>query len=574
MRRRLVAGALLLGVALLAWPALPAWVGGASAERVAAFVARADPATAAGFAWFAALVFAASMLSEDLTCIGVGLLVARGRVGLAAGVAACAFALWLGDLVLYGAGRLFDLPRLRARAAFGAGPLWILASRFVPGARLPTYVAAGALRYPPGPFAFWLAVGALAWAPLLVGGAAGIGSFARARDGAPIWIATAIALLAAARLAPRLATWRGRRLLVGAWLRVRHWEFWPIPVLYAPVAVWVVWQALRHRSLRAVTAVNPAIPGGGLVGEPKAPILAALAASAPDLVARTALVPGGASTPARVARVRDFQRAHGLDFPLVLKPDVGERGAGVVIARSDAEVERCVAAQPDDLLVQEHVPGVEAGLFWIHDPRERQGRLWSITEKRMLAVTGDGASTLEALILRDRRAVCLAPVHLARHAASLARVPAHGEVVQLVEIGTHSRGALFLDGARLATPALEAAVARLCRGYPGFHFGRFDVRADSIEALRAGRFRAVELNGLTAEAAHMYDPKYGVGYAWRTLFAQWRIAFEIGAANTAAGARPASWRELRALWRQARGRPSRAKSARLATPCWRSSSVK
>jgi hypothetical protein len=154
-------------------------------------------------------------------------------------------------------------------------------------------------------------------------------------------------------------------------------------------------------------------------------------------------------------------------------------------------------------------------------------------------------------------------VHLARHAARLAEVPAAGETVPLVEIGTHSRGALFLDGAALATPALEAAVERLSRGHPGFHLGRYDVRADSLDALRAGVFRVLELNGLTAEPTSMYDPRHGVLHAWRALAAQWRSAFEIGAANVAAGARPAGWRELARLWR---GRRAAARALAGAAP--------
>ncbi|RIK93467.1 MAG: hypothetical protein DCC71_23975, partial [Proteobacteria bacterium] len=548
MGRALIAVAL-LALAFVAWRAAPG-IGAPSADALAAFVARAEPDAPAGFALFAALVLAASLVSEDLTCIGVGLLVAQGRVGYGAGVAACALALWLGDLALYGAGRLLDLSRLRARAVLGAGPLWILASRFLPGARLPTYVAAGALRYPLGAFALWLGVGALLWTPIAVGAAAGLGGIAGTHGGMAL-AAVALAVFVALRLAARVATWRGRRLLFGAWQRWRRWEFWPSGLLYAPLVPWIAWLALRHGGLRVATAANPGMPAGGLCGEAKHPILAALAAAWPERVARTGFVPRG-PVEARVAHVQRFVREHALAFPVVLKPDVGERGSGVAIVRDASTLRAALAARSGDLLVQEYVAGVELGLFYVRRPGEARGRLTSITEKRMIAVTGDGASTLEALILRDPRAVCLAPVHLARHAASLARVPAAGARVPLVEIGTHSRGALFLDAAALATPALEDAVDRLSRGHPGFHLGRYDVRADSIEALQAGRFRVIELNGLTAEPTSMYDPRHGVVHAWRALAAQWRTAFEIGAANVAAGARPAGWREIARLWR-ARG---------------------
>jgi membrane protein DedA with SNARE-associated domain len=537
-----------------------------------AFLASAGaPHDAASFALFALAVLAASLVSEDLTCVGVGLLVGAGRVDLASGVGAAAFALWAGDLLLYAAGRTLGPAVLRrrpfARALAGgglaraesqlrgSGPLLILAARFVPGARLPTYVAAGVLRYPLARFSLWLAAGAALWAPVLVGVAAGVGGAALARfraHAAPIAIATALGVALLARLAPRLVTWRGRRLLLGAWRRFRRWEFWPIWRVYLGVAPTLAWLAWRHGGFRVVTAVNPAMPSGGLLGEGKREILEALSHAAPELVAPWRFVAAGRPAAERADAVRAFLREIGVTFPVVLKPDVGERGAGVAIVRDDAALDAHFAAHAEDVIAQRHVPGVELGVFWLRHPSQPHGTLFSITEKRMLAVTGDGRATLETLILRDPRAVCLAPVHLARHAHQLARVPAAGERVPLVEIGTHSRGALFLDGNALATPALADAIERVSRGYPGFCFGRYDVRGESIEAIQAGRLQIVELNGLTAEATHIYDPRHDVRYARRVLRTQWRIAFEIGAANAAAGARVSTLGELVALWRARR----------------------
>ena len=42
--------------------------------------------------------------------------------------------------------------------------------------------------------------------------------------------------------------------------------------------------------------------------------------------------------------------------------------------------------------------------------------------------------------------------------------------------------------------------------------------------------------GVTAEATHIYDPQHSLGHAYRTLCAQWRLAFAIGAAQQARGA--------------------------------------
>jgi hypothetical protein len=41
----------------------------------------------------------------------------------------------------------------------------------------------------------------------------------------------------------------------------------------------------------------------------------------------------------------------------------------------------------------------------------------------------------------------------------------------------------------------------------------------------------LELNGVTSEATHIYDPKNSLFTAYKVLFSQWRIAFEIGEQN-------------------------------------------
>ena len=97
---------------------------------------------------------------------------------------------------------------------------------------------------------------------------------------------------------------------------------------------------------------------------------------------------------------------------------------------------------------------------------------------------------------------------------------------------------------------LEAAIERISQCYLGFYFGRYDLRAASVGDLMAGRnFKILELNGVTSEATHIYDPRHGLLYAYRTLFEQWRMAFEIGAANRACGAVVTSLAGLLKAWR-------------------------
>jgi hypothetical protein len=137
---------------------------------------------------------------------------------------------------------------------------------------------------------------------------------------------------------------------------------------------------------------------------------------------------------------------------------------------------------------------------------------------------------------------------LARHAGERERVLAAGETFVLGRAGNHAQGTMFLDDAHLITPALESRIDEIARTYRGFFIGRFDVRYRDPELFKQGRDLAiVELNGATAEATDIYDPSRSLLSAYRTLFDQWKLVFEIGDANRARGATSSSPRRLASL---------------------------
>ena len=508
------------------------------------------------------LIALATLVSEDLTCIAAGLLVARGSLGFVEATAACATGIFLGDLMLYGLGRL-------GRSGLGRAPLkwvvtpaavarssrwflrrgaWvILISRFVPGMRLPTYVAAGLLRTRFWWFAINLFIPVMLWTPLLVGLGYWVGgkvfdSFGVfERYALPGFVGLMLSVWLLLSLGRSLVSYRGRRLWVGWWHRQRHWEFWSRWRFYPPVVAYILWLGLRHRKLTLFTAANPGIPAaGGFHGESKAEILARLDQA---WVARFRLIP--ASAEEKLATVQRFMADLGLDYPIVLKPDQGLRGIGVEVVSSDDEVVAYFSNQHLDVIVQEYVGGPELGIFYLRRPGDARGRIFSITEKIRPVIHGDGRSSVERLILADRRAVALAHVYFRILGEQLDRVPAAGESVQLVEVGSHSGGVVCVDGESHATEAMVDAVEEVARGCDGFYFGRLDLRAPSIESFRQGRdFKVLELNGVTSEATHVYDRQYGVFHAWRVLCEQWRVAFEIGALNRERGHAPASVSEL------------------------------
>ncbi|MGL5019098.1 MAG: alpha/beta fold hydrolase, partial [Luteolibacter sp.] len=528
-----------------------------------------DPASIMGLRgtafWLTLLGIAlATLASEDLACLAAGLLAGRGLIPVPAAILASFAGIWLGDMALYAAGRygggwltrrgplrhLMDGKSIEAARAFfvrrGAAAIFI--SRFTPGMRLPLYLTVGIVKVPALKLGFWFMLAGLAWTIPVVGLTAWFGQ--RASDWLmhsgkavfPAGIALLLGTWVLLRLGSSLATHRGRRLLRAKWLRLIRWEFWPPLVFYPPVVLAVVGIGLRRRNPLAFTAVNPAIPHGGISGESKTSILRQLE--------KSGNVAPFVSLPAGTRDGHEMVRKALPDFPLVVKPDVGERGTGVVIVHDPSQLVGELENRSEDTIVQSYVEGAEFGVFYIRHPHEPRGWIFSVTTKIMTSVTGNGVKTLEELILDDDRA-SLSHRHFSQiHQDRLTEVPSRGETVVLAGIGSHCRGSLFLDGAHLITPALEAEIERIARTFEGFYFGRFDLRCPDEESLKRGEgIRLIELNGVTSEATHIYHPHTPLLSGYRTLIRQWRHAYDIGVANAANGARVSTWGEFATILR-------------------------
>jgi len=505
--------------------------------------------------------FFATFISEDAACLAAGALAGRGEISFALALAACFTGIFAGDVLLYWTGRFAGKKILRTRfvsrfvseKAIANASAWlekrgaaaIFISRFITGLRLPTYLAAGFLRTPFRKFALYFLLASAVWTPILVASTA----FAQKLNFVPnIFLSVALFYIAL-KFVLHFASWKNRRLFVGRIKRITNWEFWSLPVFYFPVVVYILMLAARFRSLSLFADANPAVEASGFTGESKSDIYDGLQkseAAAPHLLAY-ALLPVQFEESERLEIAESFMRENSLNFPIALKPNSGERGAGVFLVRSAEELESRIGRAKTDLLIQEFAAGVEFSVFYYRYPKEARGRIFSITEKRFPAVTGDGETNLETLILRDKRAVALAGAYFERNAERLGEIPSAGETVSLIDIGTHSKGAIFLDGGWTRTTALENEIDRICRGFEGFYFGRFDLRAASDEEFRRGAFKIIELNGVTSEATNIYDPRNSLVDAYRILFRQWRIAFEIGAQNRASGASATTLKNLTEL---------------------------
>jgi hypothetical protein len=122
-------------------------------------------------------------------------------------------------------------------------------------------------------------------------------------------------------------------------------------------------------------------------------------------------------------------------------------------------------------------------------------------------VIGDGRHTLRQLICTDAREQWKSALHLGidrTHcgvAGDLDRVSARGEVVRIALIGNQRAGALYQDGRRHITSALSRRIDDIARSMNEFHYGRIDLRFETIEGFMRGEgFSIMEINGIGGEA--------------------------------------------------------------------------
>lgn len=299
-----------------------------------------------------------------------------------------------------------------------------------------------------------------------------------------------------------------------------------MPVFYAPVIVYILTLCLRFKGL-SFLSVNPGLPMSGLIGERKAQTLDQLK-STPEL-AKFEVIGAELDVPQRLQMASQIMQRLELQWPVVLKPDFGQRGQDVAVIRSQSALETYLTKSTVDILLQEHVPGLEFGVFYMRWPESSSHDVFSITEKTFPVVVGDGRKTFEQLLMANPRTHYMAEFLLDLHADRLDWVLCDGESFQVVEIGSHCRGSVFLDGKRHITPALVKRIHQLSTCISGFNFGRYDIRAPSVEDLQQARhFKVLEVNGVTSESTNIYDPSHSVFTAYRILFAQWKQAFVIG----------------------------------------------
>lgn len=301
---------------------------------------------------------------------------------------------------------------------------------------------------------------------------------------------------------------------------IRHHEFWHPRVFELPFYIYLLLQCALHRvPVRGLAKANYGLDHGeiGIGSKFQTQMQFPQARFLP-----TILLDASHSRADCVAQALAFAREQ--QFPLILKPNIGMVGKGILKVHDEAGLSRRVEALDQSFILQKYC-GLENeyGVFYVR--QNGHSKITGINKKHFPCVQGDGKSTLGDLARRHERYSGHWPAFLQYH--DLGQVPAEGEIVRLSFIGSHTMGCMFTDESHLLSGELEKEIFAICDAHPGFNYGRLDVRSTSDEALVDGDFAVIEVNGVSSLPTHMFDPAKKLHAAYAIFFEHGKFLTEI-----------------------------------------------
>jgi len=317
-----------------------------------------------------------------------------------------------------------------------------------------------------------------------------------------------------------------------------YFEHWPPYVFYFPVIICYLLLSCRHKSLTLPSIANPEFP------DSKCDSLDLIPDSLAEWVGRYQRFHANENPSRRAEAAQKCINNAGLTYPIVIKPDLGLKGIGVA-RLDDKQALDDYFQRPEgdgDFQFQEYInwPG-EAGAFYIRMPDETRGSIVSLAFKFPASVTGDGRSTLKALIDAKKIPRLKKQLFLSHNRHQLGRVIQQGETFPLMFVHNHDQGGVYKDGLAQITTELNNRFDEIAQTIPNFYYGRFDVKFEAMDTFTKGqRFKIMEINGASSEAGDIFDAGARLGSVYLSYFKRLNRLFAISIANRRRGYRPVS----------------------------------
>lgn len=314
--------------------------------------------------------------------------------------------------------------------------------------------------------------------------------------------------------------------------KYRRWEFWPAYIFDIPVYIYVIYLVIKAKHIGFFSNINPAMRLSGFTWYSKFDDIDKFEAK---LLPTTILISQGHDS----RYCEEKMKQHKIHYPCIAKPTLGRTGRDVKKIRNNEELKTYLNHMDEDILIQEFIDyPLEFWIFYYRIPGEdidhtndEKGHITWIVEKKFMFLHGNGKNTFEELIYTHPRAKYYYHQLKDEHKNNRTHILADGEKFQLNYIGNHVRGSTFYDVSPIITPELEKTIDTISKKIHGFYFGRYDIKAESIEEMSQWNFKIIELNGMWSLPTHIYDPKHSLRNAYKTLFQHRNIAYKISKKN-------------------------------------------
>ncbi len=301
---------------------------------------------------------------------------------------------------------------------------------------------------------------------------------------------------------------------------IKPYEFWSPRVFEAPFYAYLGMQCLLNAvSIKTLAKANYCMDHGEIgIGSKYESQMS----FNQDYFLPTALVKDSLSVAEKREFILKFIEEHG--YPVILKSDVGCVGKGICKISTLEDLDEKVPLLLGNYMLQKYTSyPFECGVFYIR--RNGEPKITGINKKHFPTVIGNGRDNLLTLAKNHERYTH--HWHSFLQYVDAEHVPADGESVRLSFIGSHTLGCKFTDDMDLFTPELEKAIFKVFEDQPGFNFGRVDVKCESEEAFKAGKFVVIEVNGVASLPTHMFDPKFKITEAYKIFFEHGKYLVKI-----------------------------------------------
>ena len=151
--------------------------------------------------------------------------------------------------------------------------------------------------------------------------------------------------------------------------KITNWEYWPSFMFYIPVIPYALLLAIKSRSFGFFSAVNPAIEGSGNGLESKFDTIQLIPKKYKP---KTIFLEIGVQLSTILLKLT----SENIQYPLIIKPDIGFRGLLVKKINSENELAEYLNKYNSiNLIIQEFIDlKKECGIFYHRIPGEKKGK--------------------------------------------------------------------------------------------------------------------------------------------------------------------------------------------------------